>query len=122
MLGQSWGHRLHAAALCAVLALAAVGCSGDQVRLVEGVIDRDTFIETYVDLRIETLQGPESGLTDEQRDQVLALHGVTAESLLGFVDAYGRELEYMNEVWSEIERRFEAHSSAPETTEDSTRS
>jgi hypothetical protein len=24
------------------------------------------------------------------------------------VDAYGRELEYMNDVWAEVERRIEA--------------
>jgi len=81
--------------------------------VVEGVIDRETFIEVYVDLRAETMDRTEPTLPDEERDQVLARHGVDAGSLVSFVEAYGRELEFMNGVWSEVERRLEARPPAP---------
>lgn len=94
-----------------VAAAAACGVT-DSVPPVEGVIDRETFIEVYVDLRAETVEQTELTLPGEERDRILERHGVDAESLLAFVDAYGRELDFMNEVWLEIERRLDARSAA----------
>ena len=100
-------------ALCASFVLTASSCGmGDSVPVVEGVIDRETFIATYVDVRAETLNRAELNLSSEERDSVLSIHGVDAESLLAFVDAYGRDLDYMNEVWAEIESRLEARPAA----------
>jgi hypothetical protein len=86
---------------------------GDAVPVVEGVMDRETFITVYVDLRAETITRSELTLAEEERDRVLARHGVDPDGLLAFVDAYGRELDFMNEVWSEIERRLEALPQTP---------
>ncbi|MDH3206219.1 MAG: hypothetical protein OEO79_06380 [Gemmatimonadota bacterium] len=76
------------------------------------MIDRDTFIEAYVDLRAETMDLPDPTLPDEARDRILARHGVDAGSLVSFVEAYGVELEFMNGVWTEVERRLEARPGA----------
>ena len=54
------------------------------------------------------MAGSELNLSDEERDEVLARHGVDAASLEAFVEAYGRELDFMNGVWSDVEQRLEA--------------
>lgn len=95
--------------LGSALLLASAACRGDgDVPVVEGVIDRETFIETYVDLRSEAVANRDLVLSDERRDEILARHGVDEESLLAFVDAYGSELDYMNDLWAEVESRIEA--------------
>ena len=70
----------------------------------EGLIDREVFIATWVDLRTAALTTGDP-LPDAQRTRVLAENGVTEDELLGFVDAYGSDPKLMAEVWTEIERR-----------------
>ena len=99
-----------------VITLALSACGSDEtVPVVEGVIDRETFVSTYVDLRVATIQleGSEIALPMEQRDSLLAAHGVSAEDLTAFVEAHGRELDYMSSVWGEIEDKLEAQTPAP---------
>jgi hypothetical protein len=117
MLSQSRATRRPLWLLLASIILTATACGGGStVPVVEGVIDRETFIETYVDIRAETVQRAEIALPDEERDRILALHGVDAESLLSFVEAYGRELDFMNEIWAEVDRRLEARPAGPPPT------
>jgi len=100
-------------AVCAI-ALSLSACRGEeQVPVVEGVIDRETFIEAYVDLRVATIEGSDLALPVEERDSVLAEHGVSADDLTAFVEAYGRYLDYMSSLWSDVEARLEARSPAP---------
>ena len=109
MLRQPRNTRHSKWSLWTAVVLTAAACGGgDAHQAVEGVIDRETFIAAYVDLRAETLAGSELTLPDEDRDRVLARHGVDADGLLNFVDTYGRELEFMNGVWVEVEARLEA--------------
>ena len=57
------------AALTVLLALALPACGGgDEVQPVEGVIDRETFIEVYVDLRAAAVNTPQLTISDEGRD------------------------------------------------------
>jgi hypothetical protein len=81
--------------------------------VVDGIIDRETFISVYVDLRAAAIQSPDLELSDEARLEVLARHDVDEDNLIGFVDAYGRELDYMSELWAEVERRIEAAAASP---------
>ena len=71
-------------------------------------IDREVFISTYVDLRAAALESDSAVLTDEARADVLDRHGVTAEDLLGFAEVHGRDVEFMREVWNEVEVRMDA--------------
>ena len=92
------------------LLLALASCGGDTGPVASDVIERQTFVDTYVDLRLAAIQAPDFRVPSGERDQILARHGVSAEDLLRFAEAYGRDLELMNEVWSEIEARFQESS------------
>ncbi len=93
-------------ALALILLTAACGGDGEAV-VPSDVMERETFIATYVDLRRATTGSPDFRLSDDERAQILAQHGTDAESLVRFADAHGRDLEYMNEVWTEVESRLE---------------
>lgn len=89
------------------LALAAVGaCAGGGTETPE-VIDREVFIDAYVDLRVIAV-GSEDGVVDDmERSEVLGRHGITEADLLDFAEAHGADAEFMRDVWAEIERRLE---------------
>jgi hypothetical protein len=87
--------------LLAVL-FAVAACGGAEPQ----AIDRETFVQTYVDLRKAALQNMDRQLKPTQRDEVLSRHGVSEEDLLGFVDVHGRDVDYMASVWGEVEARL----------------
>jgi hypothetical protein len=88
-------------ALLAAGALAAAcGGSGD-------AIDREVFIAAWVDLRVAALESDDLRLPPDRREAILARHGIDQEALLGFADVHGRDVEFMNGVWSEVERLLE---------------
>ena len=86
----------------AVAALLLLGCGGGADP--EGVIDREVFIATWVDLRQAALTTGDP-LPEQHRTRVLDENGVTEDQLLGFVDAHGGDPKYMAEVWTEVELR-----------------
>jgi hypothetical protein len=96
----------HTVAATAFL-LALASCGGDTSPVASDVIDRETFIATYVDLRLAATEQSDFRVSPEQRAEVLARHGVSGEELIRFADVHGRDLEFMNEVWSEVETRFQ---------------
>jgi hypothetical protein len=74
----------------------------------EETIGRDAFVEAYVDLRISALETDAQVMTDSLRAVVLARHGLTAEDLLGFAEAHARDLEFMRDVWNDVEAQMDA--------------
>lgn len=90
------------AALVGLVGVAA--CSGDPGA---DAIDRDVFIDTYVDLRVAALETDSVRLGDGQRSEILARHGVTEEDLVHFAEAHATRLEFMRDVWNEIELRMD---------------
>lgn len=91
------------------LVFLAVACGGDaQGPVPADVIDREVFIETYVDLRVAAVAADAFRVSAEQRAEILARHGIDGDDLVRFADAHGRDLDYMNEVWTEIETRIQA--------------
>lgn len=81
-----------------------VACSGGPT---ENAIDREVFIATYVDLRISALETDSVRLGDAERTEILARHGVTEDELVAFTQAHADRLEFMREVWNEIEVRMD---------------
>jgi len=98
----SWAR---AVALTVSVALAAA--CGEEAPPGGFPIDREVFIETYVDLRAAALRAADFIVSPEVRDDILEEHGVDEEALLHFADVHGTDLEFMNEVWAEVERRLE---------------
>lgn len=93
--------RLSGIALTAVL----VACGSDSA---EGVLDREVFITTYVELRADALLSDDGQLSDDDRARVLQEHGVSEDDLLAFAQQHGRDLAFMREVWDEVEERLDA--------------
>lgn len=69
-------------------------------------IDRDTFVAVYVELRVEALHWDGGRLPEGERDRILQEHGVTADDLRAFVQAHGRDVPYMTQVWTEVDERL----------------
>lgn len=97
-----------------LLLLAMASCASDTAQPASDVIDRATFVDTYVDLRLAAVQSPDFRVSAQERDEILARHGIRGEDLIRFAEAYGRDLELMNEVWTEVEERLQ-NSSADAT-------
>ena len=92
------------------------GCSKERTAAPTGVIDREVFIATYVDLRDGALGNQLKVLSDEQRERILREHGVTEEQLLAFAEAWGADTEYMTKVWDEVKARMTPLGPAPDST------
>jgi hypothetical protein len=75
-------------------------------------IDREVFIEAFVELRLAARESVDFTVTPEQRQEILARHGVDEERLLQFAEVHGQDTDFMNEVWSEVERRLQERAQA----------
>ena len=78
-------------------------CSGGTTGVPEGTVGREVFIGVYVDLRAAALNLGTTETGVDVRDSILAAYGVTGEELLEFVDMHGERVEFMSEIWSEVE-------------------
>ena len=93
--------------LLAGLALAFLGLASCGGGAGDDTIDREQFIQTYVDLRVEGLKAETGSISEDVRDRVLSDHGVTEQDLLTFADVHGRDVPFMKDVWDEVERRLD---------------
>jgi len=100
-VNPTWAALGLAAAFAGVL---ATGCASGDAPTAEEARERQVFIDAYVDLRLAALEAADFRVAPERRDVILARHGTDHESLLRFADVHGPDLEYMNDVWADIER------------------
>lgn len=102
---QAISARIRPALLAALtgLGLVAAACGGSAPPGGEP-IDREVFIETYVELRLAALAAEDFVVSPEERDQILARHGVDQARLLHFAEVHGPDVDFMNDVWAEVER------------------
>jgi len=91
-------------ALVVAVSTALAGCGSPTP---EGVIDREAFIDAYVELRIAALETDSSKVAATDRDAILADIGVTEDDMLAFVRAHAADLEFMRDVWNEVELRMD---------------
>ncbi|MDX1647784.1 MAG: hypothetical protein R3304_11625 [Longimicrobiales bacterium] len=91
-----------AALMAAMTVLGACGSSTP-----DDVIDRETFIDAYVELRVAALDTDSQRVAAADREAILQRLGVTEDDLLRFAEVHGGELEYMREVWNEVELRLD---------------
>ena len=87
-----------------VIALAVCwSCSGEATDVPEDTVERDVFMGAYVDLRVAALSSETTEIEGDARDSILAAYGVTGEELTQFIDTYGENVEFMRDLWTEIE-------------------
>ena len=90
------------------LAVAVTACSGDASGPNGKVIDRDTFIAVYVELRAAALPLPGQLIDPDSKQAILVEHGVSEADLLDFAERHGRDAHFMSAVWMEVEDQLRA--------------
>lgn len=85
--------------------IAASACGGETI---PDTLDRDTFVDAYVELRIAALLRSQPALEGAVKDSVLQDIGVTEEELLTFADVHGDDLAFMRDVWGDVSARLES--------------
>ena len=102
--------RIRSGLVAAAAALSAAGCGPQEAE----VVDRETFVETYVALRAAELTSPGAVIPDEARDSVLAEMGVSEAELVAFAEAHGDDVVFMEAVWTDVQNRLTELSSGPD--------
>ena len=86
-----------------LLLLGTLACSGGTA----DSIDREVFIATYVDLRMAALETDSARIGTAERDEILQRHGVSADDMKTFTEVHAGDLEFMRDVWNEVEVRMD---------------
>ena len=81
-------------------------CGGGATDVPEDTAGREAFIGAYLDLRTAALNSETTEFGDEARDSILAAYGVTGQDLLDFIDTHGEDVEFMHDLWAELEVRL----------------
>ena len=102
--GQPAARSVRSWALASLAAVLLLGCHEDTDP--SGVIEREVFITTWVDLRNAAAEYRGGALPESERTCLLRERGVSEDQLLAFVDAHGEDPRYMLDVWTEVERRM----------------
>jgi len=85
----------------ALAALLAPGACGGEPAV--ETVDRDVFVQAYADLRISALMTDSQRVSMPARDSILEGHGVTPEDLEVFAEVHSHDLEFMRDVWNDVE-------------------
>ena len=80
-------------------------CGGGATDVPEETPGRPEFIGAYLDLRTAALISGSPDLGNEVRDSILAVYDVTDQDLLDFIETHGEDVEFMRDLWTEIEGR-----------------
>lgn len=109
-MSRSPVHRTVTSLLACAAILTLWNCTPESA----STVDRETFIRVYVELRASALDSEDATLVEAARERILQRHGITAEELVAFADAHGADVEFMRDLWEEIETRLDVDSiSAP---------
>lgn len=73
----------------------------------EDLIDRETFVDAYVELRVAALDTDSQRVAASDRDSILDRNGISGDDLLRFVEFHGEDLEFMRDVWNDVELRLD---------------
>ncbi len=95
-------------ALMSSLLWATLACGGEQAPEAAGTISRDVFVGTYVELRMAALLSPDGRVSPEAKAEILEAKGITETDLLDYIDVNGVRVQFMVEVWAEIDDTLRA--------------
>ena len=96
--------RFLAGALVCIMA----ACGGEPSEESSQTIPRDVFIGTYAELRMAALRSLDGRVSPQAKEEILEANGVIEAELLEFVDAHGPRVQFMVEVWGEIDDTLRA--------------
>ena len=82
------------------------GCADDTAT----TIDRETFIDVYVEIRVAALGTEDATLLPADRDRILESYAVSVDDLVEFAEVHGEDPTFMQEVWNDIESRLNVDS------------
>ncbi len=97
--------RVAALVVCVGMTAAAPGCGGEAS---PAAIDRETFVDAYVEIRTQAFLRSQAALAGATKDSVLRDIGVTEEELLTFADVHGDDLEFMRGVWADVSTQLDS--------------
>ena len=89
-----------------ILSLSQGACGKNNHTEAGDIIDRDTFIKVYVDLRSVALRKTSLIINATERDSILSLNNVTEEDLRSFLDFYNSESEFMRDLWNDADAQI----------------
>ncbi len=101
--GRASRPRLRSAALGLLLFGCLDACVEEAPDPVPETIERQTFLEVYVDLRNLALRNADGTVNATERDSVLAVHEVAEEDLRLFLEVHHGDAELMRDLWNEAE-------------------
>ena len=87
-----------------VTLLLSANCSTDKK---SEVIDREVLVGVYSDLRIAAVETDSGSISFSGRDSILDAIDVTEQDLTLFLQAHVEDLEFMRDVWNDIELRMD---------------
>lgn len=96
--------------LLAALALLVLGGAPGCEEAETTAVDRETFVRAYVEIRAAALETEDAEPTEALREEILGRYDVTARDLVEFVEAHGEDVQFMRELWDDIEVRLEVDS------------
>jgi hypothetical protein len=101
--------RVRGGVALALLALAA-GCDDGILGSGRGQsLPRDTFMETMVELRLSAYRENNDGvLPPGAHEEILSRNGVSVEEMVGFIEVHGRDIPFMDSLWTEIDGHVRA--------------
>ena len=83
-------------------------CGGGVTDVREDAPAREEFIGTFLDLRTAAVNAGTVDVGTDVRDSILSVYGVTGQDLLDFIDTHGEDVEYMSDLWTEVDARLTA--------------
>lgn len=99
--------------------LVAAGCDALFPDEEADAIDRNTFIDVQVELRLAAADAEVAEIPQAQRDSILDDKGVTDEQLAAFLTVHGSDEDFMTDLWMEVDRKvLEARGMEPEEDPD----
>ena len=90
--------------------LVILSCNQDDNHKVTPSIDRATFISTYVALSTADMENLDT------RDHILDSLSVTQQDLESFVTYHGKDVDFMADLWGEIQSQINQDLNDPITT------
>lgn len=99
--------RHHPLILASIVAATLCGaCMGGATDVPEDTVAREGFIGAFLDLRIAAVYSETADIGDDVRDSILTVYGVTGQDLVDFIETHGEDVEFMNDLWAEVEARL----------------